>query len=529
MNHYLFKYAIEQTISLFKEKRVSSVSAHSNSSFSIRFKDCRKFLYVNLSSQSNFFYPVEADLILDKTNDTPFFVFLRKKLPGLILKDIEQTGSERYAYLFFEDVRGSIKNRFFMSVEMIDRMSNAVFCDDKFMILQAYKYTYTSRIIMPHKKYEPPITQMPDLLTQDTKKLLLKYRHKENILGLNGFLKKQLKSEDEFLKFREIAKETFENRQFELCVYDEKYVYPFCFLKNGKKVDESYIIEKFILKPQTMDFENKKKNLENIIKKRLDSIKRRIKKIEKELNNAQDAEEYRIIAENLLLHPTMDVKYKNKIELKDVYTSNMLSINLNPKMNIFENAQNYFKKFKKAKKGEKIIKKRLKDSRYELEFLEQLMFDIENAKDEKELADVKSIIIKESIIKTNTKKIKQTGYIPYEHIKIMGFDVYVGKNARGNDYVTMKLANKNDLWFHPHQRPGAHLILKNPSRLQKIDDNVKMKCACEVAKRTKGSAGEKLDIDYTFVKYVKKPKGLRVGLVFYSKFESLRVEKSESC
>ncbi len=529
MNHYLFKYAVEQVIGLFKEKRVSSVLAHSNSSFSIRFKSCRKFLYINLSSQSNFFYPIEADLTSDKANDTPFFVFLRKKLPGLILKSIEQTGSERYAYLFFEDIRGSIKNGFSMSVEMIDRMSNAVFCDDKFMIIQAYKYTDTSRIIMPHKKYEPPVSQMPDLLTEKAERLLLKYRYKENILGLNGFLKKRLKSEEEFLRFRDIAKQTFKNGQFELCVYDEKYVYPFCFFKDGKKVDESYIIKQFILKPQTTDFENKKKNLENIIKKRLNSVKRRLKKIETELNNAQDAEKYRIIAENLLSHPTIDVRYKNRIELKDIYTSNTISISLNPKMNIFENAQSYFKKFKKAKKGKEIIKKRLKDSRYELEFLEQLMFDIENAKDEKELADVKSIIIKESIIKTNTKKVKQTDYVPYEHIKIMGFDVYIGKNARGNDYVTMKVANKNDLWFHPHQRPGAHLILKNPNRLQKIDDNVKMKCACEVAKRTKGQTGEKLDIDYTFVKYVKKPKGLRVGLVFYSDFKTLRVEKSESC
>ncbi len=529
MNHYLFKYAID-SLNLFKKRRVTSVSIHTFSSFSIHFKDCEKYLYINLSSQNSFIFFSDIKLPSDKTVDTPFFLFLKKKLTGLILNDIRQEGSERYVYLFFEDARSNIINRFVMIVEMIDRMVNAIFTDEKYVILQAYKYTNASRVIFPRKKYDPPHSDMPDLLCEDMDKLVIKFKHNENILGLNGFLKKLLKNEKQFVNFVEKAKYAFENKKFRLCLYGNKYVYPFCFGDNCREIDNNFIIDSFILKQQKDDFKSRKKHLLDVVEKRLNTVKRKMKKIKKEFCNAEDADKYRITAENLLLNPNLDIKYKNKIIVKNVYTSSDMEIVLNPKMNIFDNAQHYFKKFKKAKKSRKIIEQRLLESKYELAFLEQLMFDIENAEDEKELNDVKDIIIKESIIRINNKRrSKQSVYVPYERVHIMGFDVYIGKNARGNDYVTMKLASKNDIWFHPRQRPGAHLILKNPSRLQNIDDNVKMKCACEVAKRTKAQNKEKVEIDYTFAKYVKKPKGLKIGLVLYSNFKTLVVQKNESC
>ncbi len=525
MNHYLFKYATLKCKELFIGRRVTSVIFHSSSSFSILFKDCIYTLYVNLSSQNSFIFPTRQSLNPLKINDIAFFTFLKKRMPGLVLKAVLQSESERVVRLFFEDIRGSIKKGFVLIFEMIDRLSNAIFTDDNYIVLQAYKYIESSRHILPGRKYISPPVDMPDVLVDDFDKLALRFRYNENILGVNGAVRRFIHNEDEFKKFVKTAREAFETEKFGLYLYEKKYVYPFKFYERAKPVDEDFIFENFVLKPKQNDFRNKKNNLKKVVVKRLNSLKRRFQKVYNELKNAEDAQHYRIVAENLLINPNLDIAYKNKITIKDIYSSKDITIELNPKLNLFDNARNYFKKFKKAKKGKKIVEKRLKETKFDIKFAQQLIFDIENAKDEKDLEDIKDIMFKESILRSNLKKNKQTNYIPYEHKKIEGFDVYIGKNARGNDYVTLKLSSKNDLWFHAHERPGAHLILKNSSRLQNIDDSVKIKCAEEVAKKTKAKEGEKIDIDYTYIKYVKKPKGFKTGLVLYSNFKTLRIDK----
>ena len=525
MNHYLFKYSIEKSKEYFINKRVSSVAVYSPSSFKIEFSNSKYGLYINLSSQNSFLFPTSRSLDVQKISDAVFLVFLKKKLPSLTLNKIEHRGLERVASFIFEDRRGSISNSFRFIIEMMDRHTNAVFSSENLEIIQAYKHTNSYRQIMPHKKYEPPVLEMPDLLLEDTKKLLLRFRHNENILGLNGNLRALVKDDNSFLKFVSLVGETFSKKEFKLYLHNKNQVYPFALSNESVEVDEDFIFENFILKPKLNEFLNRKKNLENILTKRLKSLKKRYAKVQKELDSASNYDKYRIFAENLLANPNLDTLHKNSVTLSDVYTQQQITIQLNPDITIFDNAQKYFKKFKKAKKSQERIKKRIEETEDEIKFIEQLIFDIENAEDEKELDDIKDIMIKESIVKTGSSKPKQSSYKPYEHIKIEDFDAYIGKNAKGNDYITLKLANKNDLWFHPKSRPGAHLILKNPNRLQKIDEGVKIKCAYEVAKKSKAQKGEKIEIDYTEAKYVKKPKGFKTGMVIYSNFKTVRVEK----
>ncbi len=525
MNHYLFKYSIEKSKELFLDKRISSVSIYSPSSFKIEFSGIQYGLYVNVSPQNSFLFPTIFSLKATKINDVPFLVFLKKRLAGLVLCSIEQKNSERVAYFELEDRRGNIINRFILIFELMDRRSNAIFVNEKKEILQAYKHLNLQRQIMPHKLYIPPFIDMPDLLTENIERLVLRFQYGEDILGLNRTLREFAKNKEDFVRLVSVIRHTFEKKDFSLCVFKKRDVYPFCLDSNQKKVDEKFIFDTFILKPKLNEFENRKKNIKNILKKRLNSLKRRLKKVELELDKSENADKFRIFAENLLANPTLNIDHKASVTLKDIYSQKNITIPLNPDLNLFQNAQNYFKKFKKAKKSMQIVEKRLKETVFEIEFIEQLLFDIESAKDEKDLESVKEVMIKESIIRLNQNKQKHIEFKPYEHIKIGEFDVYIGKNAKGNDYVTLKLASKNDLWFHPKGRPGAHLVLKNPARLQKIDDNVKMACASEVAKRSKATKGERIEVDYTFIKYVKKPKGFKTGMVIYSNFKTLVVEK----
>ncbi|WP_022669838.1 Rqc2 family fibronectin-binding protein [Hippea alviniae] len=522
MNHYLFKYAIEKSKNLFLNKRISSITVHTSSLFSIGFKDSDYFLFANLSTNNSFIYPFKNRYGKRKKDEVAFFSFLKKKLVGCRLLKIEQSFSERVARFVFEDVRGSIVNRFNLIFEIMDRNTNAVITNDDGIVLFAFKSTDR---IQAKKVYEMPAVDMPDLLKDDIDILLKRYRHGEDILGFGLGLRRLVKSKEEFVEFVIRLRDAFKKGRFELCKYG-KDVYPFCFFEGGIRVDDNFLFGLFVLKPEEQEFGNAKNNLLRILKRRLNSLIRRLKKIDRELKTAEDFDKYRIYAENLMANPNLNVKYKDFVEIRDIYTSSVFKIPLNPDLDLFENAQHYFKKYKKAKNSVEIVKKRREETQIEIEFVEQLIFDLERASNYDELEDVRNIAIGEKIIREQLKR-RRAKFEPYEHIKVEGFDAYVGKNARGNDIVALKLSSKNDLWFHAKNRPSAHLVLKLPSKLKDVSDSVKIEAAKQVACRTKAASGEKIEVDYTFVKNLRKPKGFKTGMVIYTNFKTITVEKNE--
>ena len=529
MNHYLFKYSIESIKKIFVNRSVSSVHLISTCEFALNFQNINDAIYVNLSNQNGFIFPADINLKTDLISDVPFFQLIKRKLSRLKMVSIRQMGAERVCYIMFEESRGSIKKYYNLILEIIDRRNNAILTDENWNILQAYKYTNNSRIVMPHLKYKPITSEMPDIFTDDIDKLKNYFKHGENILGINGFLKKHIANEASFIAFVNSARSTFESKKFKLYMYENRYVCPF-FIDmdtNIRQIKEKEIVEHFILKPEQLMFKNKKRSAESVINRRILQLQKRMIKIKNDIKKTENVEHYRFLAENLLANPNAETKYKKSITLSDIYTGKRIDIVINPKKDIFGNAEDYFKKYKKLKRGAKIIRNRLIETSNELMFLNQLKFDLNNASNAAELGQIKEVMMDNGLIRYNKKRIKRVHYQPYECRNIDGFDVYIGKNAKGNDYLVTKLASKNDLWFHPRNRPGAHLILKNPNRLQNIDNGVRMKCALAVAESTGNLCQGKIDVDYTFVKYVKKPKDFKTGMVIYSNFKTITVDKNE--
>jgi len=527
MNHYLFKYAVIRVRGFFVGKRITSVCLHSPTLFSIAFQKCNYFLFVDLSPQNSFFLPFKRTIDRKDRDDLPFLFFLKRKLVGLRLIDVIQKGSERIVTLVFEDQRGSIVNRYKLILEIMDRNTNAIFTDSDDTIIQAFKHVESTRTILPKKKYEPLVNNMPDLLTFDLDLLAKRFKHSEDILGFSSALRRLVNTEDEFLNLVKRIRETFDRGDFELYLYPKNLVLPFYFQKALKNVDEDFLFVQHVIKPRLREFENRKRNVLKVLETRLNSLKRRLIKVEDELKKAQDYDKYRIYAENLMANPNVDTKYLNSIELVDVYTQKPMIIPLNPKLTLFENAQQFFKKYKKSKKSVELVEKRIEETKREMDFVEQLIFDVESSSKDEDLDDIINILICEKIMRSTQKAKKIKYYVPYERLTIEGFDAYVGKNARGNDIVTLKLSSKNDLWFHAKNRPSSHLVLKLPLKLKTLDDSVIIKAAEVVAQRSKANCGEKVDVDYAFVKDVKKPKGLKPGMVFYKNFKTVTVEKGE--
>ena len=527
MNHYLFKYAVERCKDKFIGKRISAVSIHSPTLLSFAFQDSDYRLFIDLSPQHSFFMPFKRTLEKKDRNDLPFFFFLKRNLPGLRLIDIFQKGSERVATLILEDIRGSIINRFNLTFEIIDRNTNAIFTNEKNIIIQAFKYTESSKIIAPKRKYRPTYSGMPDLLETEVNILRKRYKYNEDILGFSSHLRRLVSSEEDFVELLYRIRYTFITKRFSLYLYPKNVVLPFFFQRAIRKVDEDFVFDLFILKPLVLELENRKRNLLKVLRRRLNSLRRRELKVGGELKRAMDYNIYRIYAENLMANPNMNTSYLNSVELEDIYTQKPIIVPLNPRLNLFENAQVYFKKYKKAKKSVDLIKSRIEETKREILFVNQLLFDVEHVSKNEDLDDIINILINEKILKSTQRVRNVKSYVPYDKVTIEGFEAYIGKNARGNDIVTLKLSSKYDLWFHAKNRPSSHLILKIPSKLKRVDDSVIIKAAKFVADRSKAECGEKVDVDYAYVKDVKKPKGLKPGLMLYKNFKTVTVVKGE--
>ena len=121
--------------------------------------------------------------------------------------------------------------------------------------------------------------------------------------------------------------------------------------------------------------------------------------------------------------------------------------------------------------------------------------------------------------KQQNKKLDKT-YIPIEY-KIENYTLLVGKNNLQNDYLTTKLAKSNDIWFHTKDIHGSHAILQTKGETPPID--IIIRCAQIAAYYSKAKLSSNVPVDYTFVKYVKKPSGSKPGFVIYTHNKTVNV------
>lgn len=106
-----------------------------------------------------------------------------------------------------------------------------------------------------------------------------------------------------------------------------------------------------------------------------------------------------------------------------------------------------------------------------------------------------------------------------------GFTVYYGKNNIQNDFLTLKFAGKNDIWFHVKNYPGSHVVVFSEGR--KVPDSTLMEAAILAAANSKAK-GKNVAVDYTEIRHVKKPSGARPGMVVYTDYKTAYVDADKN-
>lgn len=205
---------------------------------------------------------------------------------------------------------------------------------------------------------------------------------------------------------------------------------------------------------------------------------------------------------------------------KEEYIDITLVINKTPS----ENIQNYFKKYTKLKRSEEMTKIQLKNTKEEIEYLQSVLTNINNAENYDEIKEMRTELMESGYIKFKKEKQKQRLSKPLHYKSSDGIDIFVGKNNLQNDYLTTKFADKHDTWLHTKDIPGSHVIIKN---FGEIPDITLAEAANLSAYYSKAKDSSKVAVDYTEVKNVKKPSGAKPGMVIYYTNKTIYVTPSK--
>lgn len=272
-------------------------------------------------------------------------------------------------------------------------------------------------------------------------------------------------------------------------------------------------------------------DLRKSISIKLDRLYHKQKKIEKELIDADNADIYKVRGELLTAYIYMIEKGMKSIDVANFYDENYsnITISLNENLTPSENAQKYFKKYSKLKTAKKELTSQIEICNEEIEYLENIMLGIENCENLDELEDIKEELIRlgyaKSPRKYKAKKDIDLTTKPNQFISSDGFTILVGKNNKQNDYLTLRIADPEDIWMHTKNIPGSHVIIKCAGK--NISNETLYEGATLAAYYSKGRMSSQVPVDYTMKKHVKKPSGSKPGMVIYETNSTIYVTPTE--
>ncbi len=273
------------------------------------------------------------------------------------------------------------------------------------------------------------------------------------------------------------------------------------------------------------DFKEKFSNAKRLLKRRVEKIERDIEKIRQDIPDPTYIEKLYLWGTALLSYGRMAERKGDSYVLPDPYTNEIIEIPIVGDLDPISLANYYFKEYSSRKKSYSIAKERLEEKEREKIYLEELLWELENVKNEEELKDLYDVLIKLGLVKDGSPNIhravkaEDTSKLYYS-FDFGSFKVFVGRNAKGNDYVTFKLASKDDLWFHVKGYPGAHVVMRvkgdvDPSYIEKVAG-----IALYFSKARHSGKGE---VDYTKVRNVRRLGGVP-GRVIYTNYRSVKVK-----
>lgn len=494
-----------------------------------------------------------------------FCMLLRKHLQNARIVSVVQPGLERIVRFELEHLNelGDLCRKYLI-IELMGKHSNIIFCDDKDMIIDSIKHisgmVSSVREVLPGRSYFIPKTQdKAELLecSMDEMAAVLKAKslpvYKAIYTGFTGVspcIAQELcyragvdadrpSSELEGGALDRIVSEIsgladcIKNKEFSFnVVYENNQPAEYAAIRlSSYAQDQSRSFESI---SALLEYYYAEKNVITRIRQRSadlrrivqTALERNVKKYDLQMRQLQDTEKrekYRVYGELLNAYGYGVETGAKSMEALNYYDDQMITIPLDPTLSAGENAKKYFDKYQKLKRTYEALATLTKETEEEIDHLKSISTSLDIALKEEDLVQIKEELIESGYIrrKGNAKREKVTSR-PFHYVSSDGYHIYVGKNNYQNEELTFKFATGNDWWFHTKGIPGSHVVVK--ANGEELPDRVFEEAGKLAAHYSQARGQEKVEIDYTQKKNVKKPNGSKPGFVVYYTNYSLVID-----
>ena len=508
-----------------------------------------------------------------------FCMVLRKHLTGGTIKRIYSNGLERIVFIDI-DVYNELNDLITKTlvVELMGKHSNIILLNSEHTVIDSLrhlnKFDSSNRDIFPGSKYLNIESAKKDFLAVKTfdefyRDVSIDSENLPSTLSkvYNGFGKKNISylletlniptavSTNNLKEVYSYLKDLFANMPDNVVLKEypsvKKDYFAYKSTNDGLAVN-FYLDDFYTSKEQSEQFKQYRDTVLKLVLNHVGKIKERISTIDLKIADCTNAEKYRLYGELITSNLYRIPDYPQaEVTLENYYdNNNLITIPLDEKFSPSKNAKNFFKKYRKLQNTIAIVEKQKELSEAELSYLESIIYELEEVSSIEDIDNIYSEICdnlifgknantvnnhvynKQSKI-TNSKSSKQSNAsnMP-EKRNIDGYTVYIGKNNKQNDYLTCRLAQNSDIWFHTKDIHGSHVVLKTDSLHSSsenssasctfnIPDSVLYKCASIAAYYSKARMSQNVPVDYTLIKYVKKPNGAKPGMVIYTNNKTL--------
>jgi predicted ribosome quality control (RQC) complex YloA/Tae2 family protein len=213
------------------------------------------------------------------------------------------------------------------------------------------------------------------------------------------------------------------------------------------------------------------------------------------------------------------------VELVDYYQEDCptVVVKLNPALSASQNAQKYYKEYRKARTAEVKLQEQIQLGMEELEYVDSVFYALTEARTEQDLGEIRAELAEQGYLRQQQKDGKKKNTLKTgEPLKVVtedGFTILIGRNNKQNDKLTLKDAKNNDYWFHTKNIHGSHVILVTEGR--DPSPEAMSEAARLAALHSKAKDSSQVPVDYTRVRYVSKPQGAKPGMVIYVNYKTI--------
>lgn len=473
-----------------------------------------------------------------------FCMLLRKYLVGCRILSIEQAGLNRIAVL-----KLSGRNEFFdavqlkLVVELMGRHGNIFLLDENGRIIDCLRHfgiaEKSARICLPNVPYEnPPEAEKRDPFSVTEADLRSLFpdppspkRLTDVFHGVSRLCAEQIVADG--TPAENVPKALFsvfsqlKNHQFEPCVTDAG-VLPF------RPKNTAYTLYPTVNEAQDAFYRNRdeqailskcRTSLRAVLDHAAKRAEKKLAEYTKTIESDEQIERDRLFGELLLtVHDARSGQ--NSAHVLNYYADppEQIEIPLDPKFSASDNAQRYFKRYRKNKAARAYALEQTGALNEELDYLKGQLLNVAVCGTREELDEIRDELIRLRYIREPQQPRKAPASqksLPMRYRTPSGVDILVGKNNLQNEQL-IRSSDPNAIWMHAKGVPASHVVLNTPSPSRED-----LFLAAEIAAYHSGaSTSENVPVDYTQIKYVKKPSGARPGFVNYFHQHTLYVTPS---